>query len=118
METLAGNSAERGEDAGFTLVELLVVLVVLGILATVVVFAVRGMVDDSDAAVCRSEEQVVSRAVETWFAKNQSLTVPATGTGPDRFEQTLVDAGLIRSPSTMLDLLSDGSLDPAAGSDC
>jgi general secretion pathway protein G len=118
METLAGNSAERGVDAGFTLVELLVVLVVLGILATVVVFAVRGMVDDSDATVCKSEEQLVGRAVESWFAKNESLTVPATGIGPDRYEQTLVEAGLIRSPSTILDLSTDGSVSPAAGSDC
>ena len=118
METLAGNSAERGSDAGFTLVELLVVLVVLGILATVVVFAVRGLVDESEVAVCDSEHQVVGRAVEAWFAKNQSVTVTATGIGPDRYERTLVEAGLIRSTSTMLDVLDDGSLSPAAGSQC
>jgi prepilin-type N-terminal cleavage/methylation domain-containing protein len=118
METLAGNSAERGSDAGFSLVELLVVLVVLGILATVVVFAVRGLVDESEAAVCDSEQQTVGRAVESWFAKNQSVTVPATGVGPDRYEQTLVEAGLIRSTSTIFDMTDDGSLIPSAGSQC
>ena len=80
--------------------ELLVVLVILGILATVVVFAVRGIVNDGDATVCKSEQQVVGRAVESWFAKNQGTAVPATGVGPDRYEQTLVEAGMIRSTST------------------
>ncbi|MCU1388757.1 MAG: hypothetical protein JWL72_2095, partial [Ilumatobacteraceae bacterium] len=33
------------KDKGFTLVELLIVIVILGILATVTVFAVRGITD-------------------------------------------------------------------------
>ena len=35
----------RHHDGGFTLVELLVVIVVLGVLAAVTVFAVRGITD-------------------------------------------------------------------------
>ena len=91
---------------------------IIGILATVVVFAVRAIVDDSEASACESEQQVVGRAVESWFANNQGGTVPPTGVGPDRFEQTLVEAGMIRSTSTYLDLSDDGSLIPAAGSPC
>ena len=36
---------ENKQDKGFTLVELLIVIVILGILATVTVFAVRGITD-------------------------------------------------------------------------
>jgi prepilin-type N-terminal cleavage/methylation domain-containing protein len=118
VNTPADDPTERALDAGFSLVELLVVLVVLGILATVVVFAVRGIVDDTEVTACESEQQVVGRAVESWFAKNQSGTVTATGTGPDRYERTLVEAGLIRSASTFLDVADDGSLSPAVGSPC
>ena len=118
MKTPQDNQTERAPDPGFSLVELLVVLVILGILAAVVVFAVRGIVSDGDSAACKSEQQVVGRAVESWFAKNPGTVVPATGVGPDRYEQTLVEAGMIRSTSTILDLSGDGSLIPAAGSPC
>ena len=118
MESPHDNSTKRATDAGFSLVELLVVLVILGILAAVVVFAVRGIVDNGEATACESEQQAVGRAVESWFAKNQEQTVPPTGVGPDRYERTLVEAGVIRSTSTFLDVAGDGSLTPAAGSPC
>jgi prepilin-type N-terminal cleavage/methylation domain-containing protein len=118
MQAPHDNPTHRAPDAGFSLVELAVVLGILGILATVVVFALRGIIDDGEMTACESEQQVVGRAVEAWFANNQGTVVPATGVGPDRFEQTLVEANLIRSPSTYLDMSDDGSLIPAAGSPC
>ena len=78
----------------------------------------RGIVDDSESTACESEQQAVGRAVESWFAKNPGDAVPPTGVGPDRYEQTLVEAGFMRSESTYLELSDDGSLSPAAGSPC
>jgi hypothetical protein len=75
-------------------------------------------VDDGETSACESEHQIVGRAVESWFASHPGDAVPATGLGPDRYEQTLVEANLIRSPSTFLNLADDGSLSPAAGSPC
>src|SRR5687768_6106147 len=114
MNTPHDNPAEHDPDSGFSLVELLVVIVVLGILATVVVFAVRGIVGDSELTACEAERHNVATAVESWFSKNSGSTVPPTGVGPDRYEQTLVEAGLIRSASTMLDVSDDGALNPAS----
>ena len=46
---------ENKQDKGFTLVELLIVIVILGILATVTVLAVSGITDKAktNACVCR-----------------------------------------------------------------
>ena len=55
-------SPQTSHNDGFTLVELLIVIVILGILSTVTVFAVSGLTDAANA---------VSRF-------NMSLLVPAT----------------------------------------
>jgi general secretion pathway protein G len=54
---------------GFTLVELLVVIVILGILAAVVVFAVGGSTKDAKNSACASEKQAAETAVEAYRAK-------------------------------------------------
>ena len=45
------------KDEGFTLVELLIVIVILGILATIVVFAVRGITDQGQKSCLQGDRQ-------------------------------------------------------------
>ena len=54
---------------GFTLVELLVVIVILGILAAVVVFAVGGTTKDAAVSACLSERSTLETAVEAYRAQ-------------------------------------------------
>lgn len=55
-------------EAGFTLVELLVVVVILGILSAVVVFAVRGSDDKGKAAASATDERILRTAQEAFCA--------------------------------------------------
>jgi prepilin-type N-terminal cleavage/methylation domain-containing protein len=48
---------ENKQDKGFTLVELLIVIVILGILATVTVFAVRGITDQGQNSACAGRQE-------------------------------------------------------------
>ena len=64
---------QSGEE-GFTLVELLVVIVILGVLAGIVVFAVGGVSNKSTKAACNSDVASVQAAEETFYA--QSTATP------------------------------------------
>ena len=68
---------KNDQDKGFTLVELLIVIVILGILATVTVFAVRGITDKSQENACKVEGRTLSTAIEAFYADNDQ-TDPAS----------------------------------------
>ena len=60
---------EKNQDKGFTLVELLIVIVILGILATVTVFAVRGITDKGEENACAVEKRTIETAAEAYYAQ-------------------------------------------------
>jgi prepilin-type N-terminal cleavage/methylation domain-containing protein len=71
------------EEKGFTLVELLIVMVILGILAAVVVPRFIDMREDARASACQAARQSLDTAIEQyeyyWARDDGSMTVdPAT----------------------------------------
>jgi prepilin-type N-terminal cleavage/methylation domain-containing protein len=64
-------------EGGFTLVELLVVIVILGVLAGIVVFAVGGISGNSTKAACNSDVATVQTASDAYFAQNNAYTTVA-----------------------------------------
>ena len=82
------------EDPGFTLVELLVVIVVLGVLAAVVVFAVGGITDRGETAAAAADERTVVGALESYRALH----------GQYASEAELVSAGFLREESDLTDI--------------
>jgi prepilin-type N-terminal cleavage/methylation domain-containing protein len=64
-------------EAGFTLVELLVVIVILGVLAGIVVFAIGGVSNNSNKAACNSDVATIQTASDSYFAANNAYTTVA-----------------------------------------
>ena len=74
---------EKNQDKGFTLVELLIVIVILGILATVTVFAVRGITDKGQENACAVEGRTLDTAIEAYYAQNQADPPTVADLTPD-----------------------------------
>jgi general secretion pathway protein G len=66
------------DEKGFTLVELLVVIVILGILAAIVVFSVRGITDKGKTSACKTDLNMLVTAEEANFAQNNTWVDMAT----------------------------------------
>jgi prepilin-type N-terminal cleavage/methylation domain-containing protein len=73
------------QEEGFTLIELMIVIVILGVLAGIVLFAVGGITDRGTSAACKTDVSTIETGVEAYFAKTgvyppdlvPSLTNPA-----------------------------------------
>jgi prepilin-type N-terminal cleavage/methylation domain-containing protein len=85
-------------DDGFTLVELLIVIVVLGVLAVVTVFAVRGITDRGQENACAVELDNLEKAQAVHWSIN----------GAYADEAGLVTSGTIKAESTMYDVTVAG----------
>jgi general secretion pathway protein G len=109
------------QNKGFTLVELLIVIVILGILATVTVFAVTGITSRGKTSACDSDKKVLQTAEEAYSANTGGYT---------NSQQVLVDAGLMHavSPNYTIALVAATTVAPikvatytlagVAGTDC
>jgi prepilin-type N-terminal cleavage/methylation domain-containing protein len=64
--------AAKENESGFTLVELLIVIVILGVLAGIVVFSVAGITSRGKTEACKSTVSTVQVAGEAYYAKNGS----------------------------------------------
>ncbi len=112
MESVDPSSHHQRCDRGFTLVEILVAIVIIGILATVTVFAVRGIQDRGEVASCRTDSRVVTQAADVYLGERQVDAIPATGPAADedRYERTLVEAGILKEVSKLYELAADGTV--------
>jgi prepilin-type N-terminal cleavage/methylation domain-containing protein len=63
-------TSAKKDEKGFTLVELLIVIVILGILSTIVVFSVRGLTGKANKNACKIDARSMQTAFEAYYADN------------------------------------------------
>ena len=105
-----GTPSPQRRDRGFTLVEILVVIAILGVLAVVVAFSVRGVTDRGESAACGADARTLTQAADVYMAQESTDVLPAIGTSANRYELYLIDAGLLKQVSTKYDLQADGTV--------
>ena len=66
-------------ERGFTLVELLIVVVILGILASIVVFAVGNATGSAQTNACATEKSTIGDALEAYKAQTGAYPQAAGG---------------------------------------
>ncbi|MGN6268861.1 MAG: type II secretion system major pseudopilin GspG [Sphingomonas sp.] len=74
-----GPRFREGDEKGFTLVELMVVIVIIGLLAAIVTFNVLPMGDKARVEKARSDISTIDQALEMY--KLQNLHYPSTSEG-------------------------------------
>jgi prepilin-type N-terminal cleavage/methylation domain-containing protein len=110
--------ATMKQDEGFTLIEVLIVIVILGVLSTVVVAAVGGARSDAEESSCSSDAYTLATAAEAFFAQRAATVIPDADGTPDGYEQTLVAEQFLRTHSILHDLDERGRLVQVAASPC
>jgi prepilin-type N-terminal cleavage/methylation domain-containing protein len=91
-------SATRSNH-GFTLVEVLIVIVILGVLATAVVLSVTGVADRGQSSVCASDHATLANAEEAFAAEKAVYGTMAE----------LVAAGRLHAPSAVFNVNVNGA---------
>lgn len=88
------NRRNGQRDQGFTLVEMLIVITILGILSGMVAFSVRAITDRGRDSSCRTDARTLEQAEEAYRARNDIYAS----------EADLYAAGLLTSESELHDI--------------
>ncbi|MBI4934838.1 MAG: prepilin-type N-terminal cleavage/methylation domain-containing protein [Actinobacteria bacterium] len=97
--------AARRDDRGATIFEIIVAIVILGIVAAVVVFAVRRMDESAQREACTSDLKTVEKALQSWAALNPGQHAVT--------ETDLVAGQFLEGESELHDVLDANTVVPA-----
>lgn len=91
------------QDDGFTLIEVLVVISILGVLAGIVVFSATGLTGSGQTNACKVDKKTVQTAQAAHYAKNGVYAANAA---------ELVTEGYLESASTWYSTDNTGAAAP------
>ena len=89
---------KRGFSEGFTLIEIMVVILILGLLATIVVQSLRGATDKAKRTKAQADISEIKTALDRYYLDNGSypttdqglqalVSAPSSGNIPTNYEQ-------------------------------
>lgn len=67
-------------ESGFTLLELLIVIIVMGILSTIVLMAVGNANRTANLTACKADVQAYASALQGWKNDHRGYLIPGTAT--------------------------------------
>lgn len=99
---------KNNKESGFTIVELLVVIVVIGVLAAITVVSYTGITAKSNAAANKSNAQSIMAAADAYFAENGVYpTIAQLSAGTNTVKvPTTVTTGLVGTAATSTNLVT------------
>lgn len=103
------NSSRRG----FTIVELLIVVVVIAILAAVTIVAFNGVVSRSQDSRRQDDAQAITKALQLYYIDNGSYPTSSGSTTINNFWSTTADASWANLQSQLSKYISTLPTDPA-----
>ena len=106
MRRIHRHENENLIERGFTLVELLIVIVILGILAGIVVFAVGNLTSNAKTNACSTEKSAIVAADEAYKAQSGSFAADMA---------TLVAAGNLKSTPSNYTVDGSGNVTAISG---
>jgi prepilin-type N-terminal cleavage/methylation domain-containing protein len=107
MSETSANHTDRNDniiERGFTLVELLIVIVILGVLAGIVVFAVGNLTSNAKTNACATEKATISTALEAYKANTGAYPTAADAGGGGATAMDMLD-GVHAAPAGIGTLL-------------
>lgn len=86
-------------ERGFTIMELLVVIVIIGVLAAIGVPAYNNMTKKAKDTACQANMRTIQTAAGMYYAeKNAAVTVPDTTSTPNDLEAYMSNITSIKCP--------------------
>lgn len=98
-----GSRTSKACDSGFTLIELVITFILIGILSGIVVIAVNGANDRSNISACKVDFRSVQSAVASYLNDLGELTVPVSAN-----KDLYSDTGTLITGGYLAKLTSDG----------